>query len=229
MRRRRIAIVAVMMGSFGLGEHAEAQREGPGGFAGLSFVAANPVGEMGQLVDHGFGLGLHGGVPMAADGHLRLRVDLGGVVYGWEQIDYCSFTCRVVSEVTTTNSILYGSVGPEIVLADGDIQPYVHAGAGFSYFVTSSNVDDNDGYGPYLETTNYSDGVFSWTYGGGLRFRAGGNTFIDLAVERLDNQVANYLTVGDVVDQPDGSVILYPNRSEADLMSFRLGVSFGLH
>ena len=33
---------------------------------------------------------------------------------------------------------------------------------------------DFDGYGPYLETTNYSDVVLGFKYGGGLRLRVGG-------------------------------------------------------
>ena len=60
-----------------------------------------------------------------------------------------------------------------------------------------------------------------WGFGPWLQ-RLGG----DLGFEKVDNQVANFLTEGDVVDQPDGSVLLYPNRSDADLMTFRLGVSF---
>ena len=31
-----------------------------------------------------------------------------------------------------------------------------------------------------------------------------------------------------VATNDDGSVLLYPNRSDADLMSFRVGVSFAL-
>jgi hypothetical protein len=219
-----LLIVGLMASAAGL----DAQHVGPGGFVGLSFVAANPVGEMGTLVDNGFGMEVSGGAPMAAGGHLRARVDLGVIIYGMEQTFYCDFTCRFGSDVTTTNSILYASVGPEIVLARGDIEPYVHAGAGLSFFVTSSHMDDYAGYGPNLDTTNYSDTVFGWRYGGGLRMRAGGRAFIDVGVEKVDNQVANYLTQGDVVDQPDGSVLLYPNRSDADLMSFRVGVIFAL-
>lgn len=228
MRRAKLHIVAMFAGLMVSAGGVGAQHGGPVGFVGLSFAAANPVGDLATLVDNGFGVELSGGAPMAADGHLRIRVDLGAVVYGYERLSYCDFTCRLGSDVTTTNSIVYGSVGPEIVLARGDIEPYVHAGAGLSYFVTSSHLDDNDGYGPYLETTNYSDTVFGWRYGGGLRFRAGGRTFIDLGVEKVDNQVANYLTEEDVVDQPDGSVLLYPNRSDADLISFRVGVTFAL-
>lgn len=208
----------------------ETETFGPGGFWGINFVAATPVGEMATLVDKGFGLEFSVGAPMAAGGHLRMRVDLGAIVYGWEELfyGYCRFTCRVASgsNVTTTNSIVYGSVGPEIVLARGDFEPYVHAGAGVSYFVTSSQLDDNDGYGSYLHTTNYSDTVLGWRFGGGFRFRVGQRTLIDVGVLKADNQVATYLTEGDVVDERDGSIALYPNRSDADLMSLRLGVSF---
>ncbi|MDE3003677.1 MAG: hypothetical protein OXU33_12415 [Gemmatimonadota bacterium] len=226
MKHAKRGTIMVVVGLITPAAALEAQQRGPGGSVGLSFVAANPVGEMGTLVDYGLGVQVSGSAPMAAGGHLRMRLDLGAVVYGSEELFYCDFTCRVGSDVTTTNSILYGSVGPEIVLMRGDIEPYVHAGAGLSFFVTSSHMDDNDGYQPYLETTNYSDMVLGWRFGGGLRFRTGVRTFIDLGVEKVDNQVANFLTEGDVVDQPDGSVLLYPNRSDADLMTFRLGVSF---
>jgi hypothetical protein len=68
-------------------------------------------------------------------------------------------------------------VGPEIVLARGDVQPYMHLTAGMSWFVTSSAVDHQPGYGSSLHTTNYSDHVFGWKFGGG---RAGNALFIDL-------------------------------------------------
>lgn len=233
MKRRVVGTMVVISSLFGFSaDTAEAQRSrGPGGFVGVSFVAADAVGDLGTVVNEGFGLELSGGAAVAGEGHLRLRADLGFVIYGLEQIQYCSFGCRVASELTTTNSILWGGVGPEIVLARGPVQPYVHASAGLSYFVTSSSLDDRDGYGPYLETTNYSDAVFGWKFGGGIRFRIGNGrkpVFVDLGVEHHDNGVASYLTEGDIVDEADGSVTLYPNRSDADLLSFRLGISVGV-
>lgn len=211
---------------------AEAQRpRGVGGSFDVSFIAADAVGELGSFVEQGFGVELGGGAPMAADGHLRLRGDLGFLVYGIERLRYCTFGCRVGSELTTTNAIVYGQIGPELVLLRGDVQPYVHAGAGLSYFVTSSSLDDHDGYGSYLETTNYSDVVLGFTYGGGVRFRMGCGrrpVFLDLGVERHDNGEAEYLTAGDIVDHDDGSVTVYPNRSDADLLTFKLGVWIGV-
>ncbi len=227
MGRGDVKTILMIGGLLVAGSNLEAQsREGPGGFFGVSFVAADAVGELGTMVDQGFGLEFAGGVPMAAGGHLRLRADFGFLVYGLETQHYCNLTCRVGSDLTTANGIVYGGIGPELVFGAGDFRPYVHGSAGLSYFVTSSSLDDNDGYGPYFETTNYSDVVFSLRYGGGIRFRAGGHTFIDLGVERHQNGVAQYLTRGDIEDHRDGSITMFPNRSEANLMTFRLGVSF---
>jgi hypothetical protein len=58
--------------------------------------------------------------------------------------------------------------------------------------------------------------------------RAGTALFIDLGVVRHDNGLVSYLTEGDIVDNPDRSVTRYPKLSEADLLSFRLGVTLGL-
>ena len=79
-------------------------------------------------------------------------------------------------------------------------------------------------------SNNISDAVYSLKYGGGLRFRMGGHSrriFLDLGVERHDNGTANYLTKGDIQDNPDGTVTLFPNRSDADLTTFRLGITIG--
>ena len=58
--------------------------------------------------------------------------------------------------------------------------------------------------------------------------RAGHALFIDLGVVRHDNGRVSYLTEGDIVDNPDGSVTMYPKLSEADLLSFQFGVTLGL-
>ena len=135
----------------------------------------------------------------------------------------------MLTELTTTNSILYAGVGPELVLARGDIQPYVFGTAGGTWFVTSSSVDYNDGYGPSDDTTNYSDHTIGFRYGGGIRFNASRKVGIDLGVTRHDNGTVSYLTKGDIVDNPDGSITMNPNLSEADLLSFNVGISIGMH
>lgn len=233
MRRRAVEVTLAMGALLAFFSSSEAQiREGPGGFFGVSFVAADAVGELGAFVDQGYGLQFGVAAPAAANGRVRIRADFGFLIYGLERQRLCDgwFGCRVGSDLTTTNSILYGGIGPELVLATGMIEPYVHASAGFSYFLTTSSLDDNDGFGSYLETTNYSDLVYSWKAGAGIRLRVGNGhrpVFLDFGVERHDNGVANFLTVGDIVDYDDGSIGVFPNRSEADLMTFRMGVSIG--
>jgi len=224
-----ILAVAGAVATAGFSRSLAAQR-GPAGFVGISLVAADAVGELATTVDQAYGLELSAAAPMDAEGRLRVRGDLGFVVYGLERIHYCGFTCRVASELMTANTIVYGGIGPEVVLADGPLQPYVNVSAGLSYFVTSSSLDDNDGLGPYLQTTNFSDVVFGWRVGGGLRVRLGSKpVYFDLGVDRHDNGIATFLTEGDIVDNPDGSVTLFPNRSDADLVSLRMGVSIGVH
>jgi hypothetical protein len=51
---------------------------------------------------------------------------------------------------------------------------------------------------------------------------------VDLGATYHRNGVAEYLRKGDIVDHPDGSIELFPNRTEANLVVFRVGVSFGL-
>lgn len=235
---KRGAAVLILMAMAAAAQPADAQRRhrhdegrrGPGPSFSIGLAGADAIGDLGTVVDKGFGLQLGGAFPMAADGHLRLRLDGGFVVYGIERLHYCGISCRVASELTTTNNIVFAGVGPELVLSRGDVQPYVYGTAGVSYFVTSSSLDDHDGYGPYLQTTNFSDAVHGLKYGGGLRFRVGGGhkpVYLDLGMERHDNGMASYLTRGDIVDNPDGTVTLFPNRSDADLVSYRFGVTIG--
>ncbi len=211
---------------------AMAQHDGgPAGQVGITLLLGDPLGDMGTLVDQAFGLQIDGGVPVAAEGHLRLRADFGFLIYGHERQEFCYAVpvgCRIGLDMTTDNAIVFGGIGPEIVLARGAVEPYVNASLGFSYFVTTSSLGD-DGYEDFASTTNYSDGVFAWRAGGGVRVRVSrGRTpvFIDLGVERHENGVADYLTEGDIFDHPDGSITLYPNRTEANVMTFRMGVTF---
>ena len=51
--------------------------------------------------------------------------------------------------------------------------------------------------------------------------------WLDLSADYHRNGMATYLREGDIVDQSDGSVVIYPRRTEANLWSFRVGVSVG--
>jgi hypothetical protein len=107
----------------------------------------------------------------------------------------------------------------------------VNASFGFSYFATTTSLKGQNNVEDFASTTNYSDGTFAWRGGAGLRVRvSNGRTpvSLDLGVERHQNGVAEFLTKGDIVDHPDGSITILPNRSEANLMTVRMGVTIGI-
>ena len=51
---------------------------------------------------------------------------------------------------------------------------------------------------------------------------------LNLGARYHENGRVEYLTKGDIVDNPDGSVTMYPVLSEANLMSYHFGVSIGI-
>jgi hypothetical protein len=231
-----VAAGLALVGAEAEAQHRREYREGRHATPhfGFAFIAADPVGDLAYYFDQGLGGQFEGSFPIEPTGHLRLRADLGFVIYGHERQYLCYSTpvgCRIGLDLTTTNSIFFGGVGPELVLATGAIAPYVNASAGFSYFATISSLGGDDSYDDFAHTTNYSDAVFAWRAGGGIRVRVkGGRTpiHLDFGVERHENGVADFLTEGDIIDHPDGSITMYPNRSEADFVAFRFGMTFGL-
>ena len=74
-----LATLLAMAGPVGAQRRSE-----PHGSWGLSFVAAEPVGDLALLFDQGFGGQLDMAWPMSSDGHLRLHTDLGVLIYGYE-------------------------------------------------------------------------------------------------------------------------------------------------
>ena len=215
-------------------ETAAQERSRPGGSVRFSFVSGEPVGELALFFDHGFGAQLDAAWPMSSDGRVRLRADLGWLVYGHERLRYCysvPIGCRIEEDVTTMNNIVYIGIGPEVGLPMGPLEPYAYGTTGLSYFATVSSLGDGWGHADWGETTNYSDLVIAFKLGGGIRLRVAPGTrpvSLDVGVERHRNGIADFLTEGDIVDNPDGSITLYPNRSEADLTTFRFGLSVGV-
>lgn len=234
------AAAVVVMGAMAVAATAvEAQRRGdeyagPAWNLGLGVIGADPVGELGTYFDAGGGGQFMGAVALEPTGRLWLRGDFGFVIYGWERQRHClsvPIGCRIEVDLNTTNSILFGGLGPELVLARGPVEPYLNAAFGFSYFATMSSLQGESDSEDVASTTNFSDAVFAWRAGGGLRVRVAGRSkpvFLDFGVERHENGLADFLTEGDIQDHPDGSITLYPNRAEANLVTFRVGMSIGI-
>lgn len=206
--------------------------DAPRAHLGLGFVVAQPVGEFDRYVDQGYGGQLNARFRLDPEGWLNLRTDVGFVIYGRETLHFCSpFGCRVDLDLTTTNSIVFAGIGPEIVVPGEWARPYFFGTFGLGYFSTASSLGGSDSGVDYARTVNFDDAVFQSRVGGGieLRLRDGPKPiYLDFGAQYHANGQAEYLREGDIRDNPDGSITLFPRRSDANLMTFRLGVTFGL-
>jgi hypothetical protein len=200
-------------------------------FAGVGGLVAAPQGEFDRYV--GVGYGLDGGllVKLAPGGVLALRVDGGFVQYGHERKRSCLVDCRIAVDVNTSNDIFVFGIGPQLMLPDGRVRPYLTATAGVAYFLTHSSLSEANDGGGFANTNNFDDATFAWTAGGGLYVpvRRGFRPIsIEAGVRYHANGEARYLREGSIVDNPDGSISFTPIRSQTNLLLFHLGVTFGL-
>ena len=204
-------------------------------FLDVGLLVADPVGEFADFVDDGIGIG--GGLAYALDpaGVLRVRLDGGFLVYGHERQRVCVsdlIGCRVLADLTTSNHIAFADIGAEVGVNLGPIRPYVGLSRGISYFETSSSLDGIDDYDEsILNTTNFDDLVWGWKSRAGLQFQVSrGRTpvYLDVGAIYHENGQAEYLTEGDIQDNPDGSITVFPVFSEANLVTMQFGVSVGL-
>ena len=203
-------------------------------WGGINFIAGVPVGDFKEYIDAGFGINVNGFVPVTKTSPLSLRADAGFLVYGSETKRVCfsqTVGCRIELDVTTTNTIFYGNIGPQLMLPTGAIRPYVNAGVGFGYFATTSSVDGSTGNDDFARTTNFDDATMAWAAGGGVQIRLGSGkvpVMLDLGARYNSNGSVEYLKKGDIHDNPDGSIVITPTRSDANLMTLNLGVSLGI-
>ncbi len=199
--------------------------------AGGNLLFASPVGQFAENVDFGFGIAGHGRLAVDDAGILAVRLDLGFVNYGKEEVPICiTIPCRVTGEITTSNDILLLGIGPEIGTGQGRIRLYTGASIGLAHFSTTSSVDGTDFLGEsFASSTNFDDVTFAWRAGPGMQLRVheGEEAFValDLFGRYHGNGEARYLRKGDIVDLPDGSVELRPRESQTNFWTIGLGVS----
>lgn len=205
-----------------------------GGYIGGSLAVARTQGEFADHVDGGIGFDLNYVHRLDRDGWLALRVEGGMLIYGYEtQRVPLSGTIgsRILVDVNTSNNIAFLGIGPQIGAPDGLLRPYVNAYAGYSFIWTGSSVRGTWDHEPFAETTNFSDATFSYGAGGGVYVPLRGGPApisLDLGVRYQNNGPAEYLLEGGIRDNRDGSITLFPVRSDTDLLTFRVGVSVGV-
>jgi hypothetical protein len=207
----------------------------PRAYAGISLAIAQPRGEFAEYVPVGGGLSAFFRAHVDDSGWVALRVQGSFVNYGNETKRVCfseTVGCRVELDLTTSNNIFLLGVGPEIALPLGSTRLYGNASAGYSYFWTDSKVGGTVEDEPFASTTNYSDGGFAWSFGGGMEIPLGRVSqlpiLLDLGFAHQGNGRREYLTEGGIIDGPGGAIELDVKRSEANFFLWRIGVTVGI-
>lgn len=204
----------------------------PRGYGDINFAVSQPLGAFNDYI--GAGYGLTGGFVWNFDRDrvFGIRAEGGFVQYGNERTGACLVSCRVEVDVNTSNDIVFGGIGPQITVPAGPFRPYLNATAGFSYFFTHSSITGRNNYeNDVFDTTNHDDAVFALTGGGGFLIPLSMRrtpVLLDLGATFHRNGEATYLRKGSIVDNPDGSITISPIRSEANFITYRIGVSIGV-
>ena len=239
MRFARTSILAAVVAVSFIPTLAHAQRRAPRSWEREpsrfsiqgDVLVAQPKGEFAtQLNTNGYGINVGGIFRLDKEGIFSIRADLGGMQYGSETLHapYYPITGRVALDIETTNNMFWGSIGPQITVPVGPVQPYVNAAIGFSELVTSTSLRGSDSEYEYASTNNADDATSAYTFGGGLYVPFGTQKSWKLHVgaRYFYGGEAEYLTEGDIVDNDDGSVTLQPRFSKTDQVTWQVGVSY---
>ncbi|MGE5748666.1 MAG: hypothetical protein ACM31F_01805, partial [Gemmatimonas sp.] len=91
-----------------------------------------------------------------------------------------------------------------------------------------TSVRGSDSNYEYARSTNSDDATSAWIFGGGLYVPIGTSKQFKLNVgaRYFYGGEATYLTEGDIIDNPDGSVTLQPRHSKTDQVTWQVGVSY---
>jgi len=202
------------------------------------FVTGFPLGEFGAHVATATGIGASGLVHLDPRGFLAVRLDGYYLIYGIETHRMSPTAVASLLDmprpdqhqrVLMMHSMYSMLAGPQFGFRSGDVQAYVHGGAGLTRFVTTSSTAIDD---PWSETgeetvssTNFDHITLAWTGGAGLDIRIFRKASLALNVQYLANGYTRYLERGSIEVRPDGSVSLDPVESSANLVVFQIGLS----
>ena len=217
---------------------ASAQRPGlrevrDRGAAGLGALLALPIGEFKNFVDAGGGVDFFAVWNPIPERALGLRVDGSFLIYGsqTQTVPLSPTVRRIDVDVSTTNAIASLYLGPQLTLGHGAVRPYAFGGLGVAYFFTESSVRGSSGLRDFASTTNFDDTALALQSGGGLQIalsRRRTTVLLDLSARFVRNGQVSYLREGGIVEAADGSLIITPIESQANLVVLQLGVTVGL-
>ena len=227
-RNRILVALALVLTPFA----AHAQSRFSVGIAGLY---GQPLGEFGENVRRGFGLDGFGTLGIDPRGIFSLRGEVGYIRYNRKEEFFVVNTGFGLAELQseTTSGVLTMGAGPQLMLPEGPIRPYIAGTVGFARFATNTSVNipaDQTNSGQkesiYDETVN-SDFILSLAAAGGLAFQLnflGRGVLADVGVRWHRNGEAEYVSSEGVTYTGTGQPSITVTRSQADFLVYRLGI-----
>lgn len=196
---------------------------------GLDGFMSRPAGEFRQHVGTGYGLDVNVAWRPWSRGPLSLRGDIGYLLHDRESSRLCFGAggyCDTTLDLTTTSSVGFLTVGPQLDFEVAGLRPYAHVGIGFSHFGTRSQLEGAYSGKVIDSSQDHSHYSLSWAPGAGLLIPITPDYLINLSARYHRNGQAEYLRDQDVEHTPAGELVLgRPTRSEADFLTFQVGFS----
>ena len=202
---------------------------------GIAFDVGQPLGEFARNVGTAYGLDGFGALGLDSRGIFSLRAQLGWVQYSrkdetfWVQSAFGPFELESV----TKSGVLTLGAGPQLMAPSGNIRPYVAGTIGFSRFSTETAINipasqSNSGTTEQLDQqTISSDFIMSLTGTAGIAFHVGflGKSAMgDLGVRYHHNGLARYVSSDGVQYNGTGDATVTPTTSDANFLTYRIGV-----
>ena len=197
---------------------------------GADFAISQPKGAIAENVPTGYGFDANGLLKLDRKGWFAIRADVGGVRYGHEHIGLGFFgPAGVELDLNTDNRIEFAAIGLQIGFPDGWLRPYANASYSGVHFTTESCVSNPDDLVQEQCNSNHGDWSSAGVFGGGVTIPFGKSfAALNLGARYHYGGTATYLRRGDIIDQPDGSVVLNVRSSKTDLVLWQIGFSYNI-
>ena len=207
---------------------------------GIAFDVGQPLGEFARNVGTAYGLDGFGALGLDSRGIFSLRAQLGWVQYSrkdetfWVQSDFGPFEL----ESETKSGVFTLGAGPQIMAPTGNARPYIAGTIGLSRFSTSTAINipssqSNSGTTEEIASeTISSDNLLSLTGAAGIAFHLslfGNSALADLGVRYVHNGLARYVSSDGVQYNGTGDPTITPTESEANFLTYRIGVVIPIH
>ena len=191
---------------------------------GGDFAIFQPKGAFAENVPNGYGFDATGLMKIDPKGWFSLRADAGGVRYGHEHIGLGFFGPGIELNLDTNNQIAFGALGLQLQIPEGWFRPFANASYAAVNFKTESCVSNPDNLVQEQCNTNHGDWAGAGVFGGGLLIPFGKSLgALNLGARYLYGSKATYLRKGDIVDNPNGGVMLNIRSSKTDMVLWQIG------